>query len=128
MVKSKNNLLEIKVANLWVNRLIGDENLPDDGIRQGKWPDWIIRREKRPGKRYTFTTYKHYSADSPLEKSGLLGPVTIRGLATNKNHNIRKKSFKHKNIILHSFNIIFYSYKQYNQSIFVMSLKDRKIF
>ncbi|SFL53161.1 alpha-L-rhamnosidase [Porphyromonadaceae bacterium KH3CP3RA] len=93
LVKSKNNLLEIKVANLWINRLIGDENLPDDGIRQGEWPDWIVRKEKRPGKRYTFTTYKHYSADSPLEKSGLLGPVTIKGFVTDKNHNIRKNSF-----------------------------------
>jgi hypothetical protein len=82
LVRSKNNLLEIEVANLWVNRLIGDENLADDGIRQGEWPDWILRKEKRPSKRYTFTTYKHYSADSPLEKSGLLGPVTIRKLTT----------------------------------------------
>lgn len=82
LVKSKNNLLEIKVANLWVNRLIGDENLPDDGIRQGEWPDWIVRKEKRPGKRYTFTTYKHYSGDSLLEKSGILGPVTIKGFVT----------------------------------------------
>jgi hypothetical protein len=93
LIKSKNNLLEIKVANLWINRLIGDENLPDDGIRQGEWPDWIIRREKRPGKRYTFTTYKHYSADSPLEKSGLLGPVTTKRSVTYKNHNILKNSF-----------------------------------
>lgn len=60
LVRRKNNLLEIEVANLWVNRLIGDENLPDDGIRQGEWPDWILRKEKRPSKRYTFTTYKHY--------------------------------------------------------------------
>ncbi len=78
LVRSKNNLLEIEVANLWVNRLIGDEFLPDDGIQQGTWPDWIKNREKRPSKRFTFTTYKHYSRDSPLEKSGLLGPVTLR--------------------------------------------------
>ncbi len=79
LVKSENNFLEIQVANLWINRLIGDEKLPDDGIQQGQWPDWIINQEKRPSERYTFTTYKHYSADSPLQKSGLLGPVTIKG-------------------------------------------------
>ncbi len=79
-VKSKNNLLEVKVANLWVNRLIGDEKLPYDGIQHGQWPDWIVDKEKRPSERYTFTTYRHYSAESPLQPSGLLGPVTIKGI------------------------------------------------
>lgn len=83
LVRSKNNLLEIEVANLWVNRLIGDELFPDDGIQQGSWPDWITKGEKRTSKRFTFTTHKHYSRNSPLEKSGLLGPVTIR--TTNRN-------------------------------------------
>lgn len=78
LVKSQHNLLEIEVANLWVNRLIGDELFADDGIQQGRWPDWITNREKRTSERFTFTTHKHYSADSPLERSGLLGPVTIK--------------------------------------------------
>jgi hypothetical protein len=52
------NTLEIKVANLWVNRLIGD---------------------KQPGvtKTYTYTAVEFYQADSPLLPSGLLGPVRM---------------------------------------------------
>ena len=52
------NRLEIKVTNLWVNRLIGDQ---------------------QPGitKKYTYTTQAFYKADSPLLPSGLLGPVNI---------------------------------------------------
>ena len=72
----KNNL-EIAVTNLWPNRLIGDELLPDDGIKDGKWPAWLSEGKKRTSGRYTFTTYSFYTKDSPLLKSGLFGPVTI---------------------------------------------------
>ena len=41
MVKKKNNHLEIEVANLWINRLIGDEAEPWDGVTDGKWPEWL---------------------------------------------------------------------------------------
>jgi len=78
VVKAKGNQLEIEVANLWPNRLIGDEQLPDDGIQKGQWPDWLIKGEKRTSNRYTFATHKHYKKDSPLLESGLLGPVTIK--------------------------------------------------
>jgi hypothetical protein len=50
------NALEIKVTNLWVNRLIGDQQ-----------PD--------VAKKYTYTAQQFYRADSPLLPSGLLGPV-----------------------------------------------------
>jgi hypothetical protein len=52
------NSLEVGVTNLWVNRLIGDE---------------------QPGitRKYTFTTQQFYRADSPLLPSGLLGPVQL---------------------------------------------------
>jgi hypothetical protein len=53
-----NNNLVIKVTNLWVNRLIGDQQ-----------PDAF--------QKYTFTTFKPYNASSPLLPSGLLGPVQI---------------------------------------------------
>ena len=77
-VKQKGNTLEIEVANLWPNRLIGDEKLPDDGIKDGQWPDWLIKGKERTSGRYTFTTYRYYTKDSPLLKSGLIGPVTIQ--------------------------------------------------
>lgn len=77
-LKEGDNNLEIEVANLWVNRLIGDENYPDDGIRDGQWPEWIEKGTPRPSKRFTFTTWKYYNKDSPLLSSGLLGPVTIQ--------------------------------------------------
>ena len=52
------NALEIRVANLWVNRLIGDE-------------------QPAVSKKYTLTTQQFYQADSPLLPSGLLGPVVL---------------------------------------------------
>jgi len=76
-VKEKNNRLEIEVANLWANRLIGDESLPDDGVKDGMWPDWLINGTQRTSGRYTFTTHRFYKKDDPLLESGLLGPVRI---------------------------------------------------
>jgi len=84
IVKASGNRLEITVANLWVNRLIGDERLPPDceygeGGNLARWPEWLLRGEPRPSQgRITFTTWKHYTKDSPLLPSGLLGPVTVR--------------------------------------------------
>lgn len=57
LTRPGNNTIEIRVTNLWVNRLIGDA---------------------QPGaKPITFTTLKTYRADAPLRPSGLLGPVTL---------------------------------------------------
>jgi len=78
LAKKGVNRLEIEVANLWVNRLIGDEFLPSDGIEKGQWPDWLTNRQSRTGERISFTTYPHYTKRDPLVKSGLLGPVTIK--------------------------------------------------
>jgi hypothetical protein len=52
------NTLAIRVANLWVNRLIGD---------------------RQPGlaRKFTYTARQFYQADSPLLPSGLLGPVRV---------------------------------------------------
>jgi hypothetical protein len=80
--KPGENELEVRVTNLWPNRLIGDEQYPDDcqwdGIHLKQWPDWIVKGEPRPVKeRLTFTTWKHWHKDSPLQPSGLLGPVKL---------------------------------------------------
>jgi hypothetical protein len=77
-LKKQDNNLEIEVANLWINRLIGDEQEPWDGIVNGKWPDWLVNGMKRESKRFTFTTHRFYRKDDPLYESGLLGPVTIK--------------------------------------------------
>jgi hypothetical protein len=74
----KQNTVEIEVANLWPNRLIGDQKIASDGPTNGRWPNWITKGEPRPGKRYTFTTFEPYRKDTPLFRSGLIGPVTIQ--------------------------------------------------
>ena len=78
VVKAKGNQLEIEVVNLWANRLIGDENMPDDGIKDYKWPEWLLEGKPRTSGRYTFTTHRYYKKDMHLQVSGLLGPVLIQ--------------------------------------------------
>ena len=58
-LKSGANELEITVANLWINRLIGDAGLPAE-------------------QRRTWTSKNPYKPDSALVESGLLGPVTVQ--------------------------------------------------
>ena len=76
------NKLEIEITNLWLNRLIGDEQLPDDcewnssGSLRG-WPEWFLQGQKRPSERVAFTTWKHWHASSALVPSGLMGPVRV---------------------------------------------------
>ena len=82
-IKKKANNLEIEVVNLWPNRLIGDEQFPDDGIKDGKWPDWLLKDKPRTSGRFTFTTKKYYIKDSRLLKSGLIGPVKINRVLKN---------------------------------------------
>ncbi len=57
-LKAGENRLEIKVINLWVNRLIGDQQ---QGVNQ----------------KITYTWLKFFQGNSPLISSGLLGPVKI---------------------------------------------------
>ena len=80
--KSGVNKLVVKVTNLWPNRLIGDEQLPDDREWNGKqlkaWPQWLLDGKPSPTGRLTFTTWHHWTKDAPLLESGLLGPVTLR--------------------------------------------------
>jgi hypothetical protein len=78
VIKDGHNHLEIEVANLWINRLIGDESFPWDGIQENKWPEWIINGTPRTSKRYSFTTHRYYKKDDPLAESGLIGQVSIK--------------------------------------------------
>ncbi|MFT4077609.1 MAG: glycosyl hydrolase [Asticcacaulis sp.] len=56
-VKKGANDIEIRVANLWVNRLIGDA---------------------QPGaQKVTFTAAPTYTADAPMRAAGLIGPVRL---------------------------------------------------
>jgi hypothetical protein len=83
-VRHGENKVEILVTNQWVNRLIGDEQLPpeneygpDGAIKV--IPEWYLQgKPKPPGARVTFATWKHYNKDSPLLVSGLVGPVRLR--------------------------------------------------
>lgn len=61
-LKPGTNTIVIKVTNLWVNRVIGDA---------------------QPGveKKITYTTIPFFQANSPLQPSGLLGPVNILSLS-----------------------------------------------
>ena len=87
------NVLTVKVANSWSNRLITDEDLIDSSNywqENGKhvpiMPDWYTNNQPLPnfgkkGHRRTFTTFKFVKSGDPLVDSGLLGPVR---LVTNK--------------------------------------------
>jgi len=78
------NQLEIEVANLWPNRLIGDEQYPPDsdytsGGQLARWPEWLQKGQPRPSsERIGFSTWKYFRPDDALLPSGLLGPVTLR--------------------------------------------------
>jgi hypothetical protein len=89
------NRLELDVTNTWVNRLIGDQQEPDDcewypdqhwggqniGGPLRAFPDWFadyLKTGNRPSKgRYTFVFWNKYKKDSPLPPSGLIGPVKL---------------------------------------------------
>ena len=57
-LKAGKNELQISVTNTWANRLIGDNELPED-------------------QRVTWTTAPYRLKNKPLLPAGLLGPVTI---------------------------------------------------
>jgi hypothetical protein len=81
-VKTGTNVLKVKVTNLWPNRMIGDEQLPDDSKRKPngtleEWPEWLLQGKPSPTGRYTFTTWRLWKKDGVLQQSGLLGPVKL---------------------------------------------------
>ena len=62
-VRCGKNSIEVKVVNLWVNRMIGDQ--------------------RQDAGRYTHTTQVFHRAGEALLPSGLLGPVCIETIKTN---------------------------------------------
>jgi hypothetical protein len=58
LLKPGKNEIEIKITNLWPNRIIGDQQ--PNGKKQYAWLD-----------------YRPFQADTPLLPSGLLGPVKV---------------------------------------------------
>ena len=75
------NEIEIKITNLWPNRLIGDEHLPAgpewDGTTLKSIPRWVLDGRPDPTGRIAFTSYRPFTVKSPLLESGLLGPVRL---------------------------------------------------
>jgi hypothetical protein len=95
-VNEGENLLELTVVNLWPNRLIGDEYLPEDcswidgtsmgppmGVQKSlkEYPQWFLDNKLSPTGRFTFSIIKVWSKDDALRKSGLLGPVVLHTFA-----------------------------------------------
>jgi hypothetical protein len=81
-IKPGENTLSVKVANLWINRQIGDELLPEDSDRNAngtlkQWPEWLQTGGVSPTGRQSFTSWRLWKRNDPLQESGLLGPVRI---------------------------------------------------
>lgn len=97
------NAIEVRVANLWTNRMIADAALPEEGVfRDADWstgqtiaadgarvahparriaelPDWYRRQQpKPPGGRVTFAPWTLYRRAEAMVESGLEGPVSLR--------------------------------------------------
>lgn len=83
VLRAGNNSLQIAVANLWVNRLIGDQQLAPDAERKPNgalktWPQWLLEGKPSPTGRFTFATWEQWHKNDPLVDSGLIGPVRLR--------------------------------------------------
>lgn len=82
-LKTGTNKLTIEVTNLYPNRIIGDEYLPekyeyDEYGRIRQLPNWYLDQKPEPDRvRVLFLPWKYYKKTDPLLEAGLLGPVRI---------------------------------------------------
>lgn len=69
------NIIKVKVANLWVNRLIGDDRYPHEFM-----PKWVLQgKTKSETKRFTAPDWVGaWKKTDKLFKSGLVGKVQIK--------------------------------------------------
>lgn len=89
LLKPGANTLSVRVTNLWVNRLIGDEHLPAEVEYSGPigpirvWPQWLVEGKERPKtERVAFSAWRFWQAGDPLLPSGLIGPVRVLSART----------------------------------------------
>ncbi len=92
-VKPGANKIALEVANVWANRLVGDEQEPADiswstgtkgniVVPLAEFPEWLIKGTARPSAgRRTFSTWNYIKKEQPLLPSGLLGPVILSSRA-----------------------------------------------
>ncbi|MCP4312678.1 MAG: hypothetical protein GY790_15560 [Bacteroidetes bacterium] len=89
-LKIGKNDIKVNVANLWINRVVGDQELPEDcewttntgstakGLGLAKIPDWVIEGKESPTGRKAFVGWKwEHIKGKELLPSGLIGPVSI---------------------------------------------------
>lgn len=91
-LRAGRNELEVQVANLWVNRLVGDREHPDDsewttdtrstakGEGLAALPEWVASWGARPSpQRVAFAAWRwpHLATTKEPLPAGLLGPVRL---------------------------------------------------
>jgi len=76
VVRPGHNRLEIRVVNLWVNRLIGDVQPGTQTKITFTQADGKVRPDT-PAEEAAIQLRMPYAADAPLRPSGLIGPVSV---------------------------------------------------
>lgn len=76
--KPGENPIKPRVVNLWISRMIGDEQLLDDSGRLKSWTAWMAEGKPSPQGRFTFMSWRLWKKDDPRVESGLIGPETLR--------------------------------------------------
>ncbi len=87
LLQKGENTLQVKVVNVWRNRLAGDEKITDDSLPWKKspagrylehWPEWYLENKQRPSDRQTLVTIEYTHRNKNPLPAGLLGPVTLK--------------------------------------------------